>query len=102
MKEWVEKTPEEPEKRIGTPTGMWFFAKNIDKAYEELKSKDVEITEPKKQVWGGILCTVYDQDQNSFGLVGDSEENEKQMSYLIAFILIYKKLFYTKIVMKVV
>lgn len=76
MKEWTEKNPDEPEKRIGTPTGIWFFAKNIDQAYEELKSKDVEITEPKKQVWGGILCTVYDQDQNSFALVGDSEYNE--------------------------
>ena len=63
-------------KKIGTPTGIWFYAKNIDQTYQELKSKDVEITEPKKQVWGGILCTVYDQDQNSFGLVGDSEENE--------------------------
>jgi len=73
MKEWAEKTPEEPEKRISTPTGIWFFAKNIDQTYQELKSKDVKITEPKKQVWGGILCTVYDQDQNSFGLVGDSE-----------------------------
>ena len=74
MKEWAEKTPEEPEKRIGTPTGIWFFAKNLDQTYQELKSKGVEITEPKKQVWGGILSTVYDQDKNSFGLVGDSEK----------------------------
>ena len=74
MKEWAETLPEEPEKRIGTPTGVWFFAKNIDQTYRELKSKGVEITEPKKQVWGGILSTVYDQDKNSFGLVGDSEK----------------------------
>jgi len=74
MKEWAEKTPEEPEKRIGQPTGIWFFAKNLDQTYQELKSKGVEITEPKKQVWGGILSTVYDQDKNSFGLVGDSEK----------------------------
>ena len=73
MKEWNEKTPDNPEQKIGQPTGIWFFTKNIDQTYAELKSKGVEITEPKKQVWGGILCTVYDQDKNSFGLVGDSE-----------------------------
>ena len=55
---------------IVTPTGVWFFAKNLDQTYQELKSKGVEITEPKKQVWGGILSTVYDQDKNSFGLIG--------------------------------
>ena len=49
MKEWSEKTPENPEKRIGQPTGIWFFAKNIDQTYQELKSQGVEITEPKKQ-----------------------------------------------------
>ena len=75
MKEWAEKPPERPEKRIGTPTGVWFFAKDIDQTYQELKSKGVKITEPKKQVWGGILSTVYDQDHNSFGLVGDSESH---------------------------
>jgi lactoylglutathione lyase len=75
MKKWAEKIPENPEKKIGQPTGIWFFAKNIDQTYQELKSKGVEITEPKKQVWGGILSTVYDQDKNSFGLVGDSEEH---------------------------
>ena len=73
MKEWNENTHNNPEKRIGQPTGIWFFTKNIDQAYQELKSKGVEVTEPKKQVWGGILCTVYDQDKNSFGLVGDSK-----------------------------
>lgn len=75
MKEWNEKTPDNPEKRVGQPTGIWFFTKNIDQTYQELKSKGVEVTEPKKQVWGGILCTVYDQDKNSFGLVGDSTDS---------------------------
>lgn len=74
MKDWAEKVPDDPEKRIGQPTGVWFFSKNIDQAYLELKSKGVEITEPKQQVWGGIMCTVYDQDKNSFGLVGDSHD----------------------------
>jgi len=40
----------------------------------ELKSKGVEITEPAKQIWGGIMSTIYDQDKNSYVLVGDSKE----------------------------
>ena len=74
VKCWAEKVPEETERRIGQPTGVWFYSKNIDQAYLEIKSKGVEITEPKKQVWGGMLCTVYDQDGNIFGLVGDSHD----------------------------
>ena len=62
------------ESRIGTNTGIWFYAKDIMSEYKELKSKDVEITKPVKQVWGGIMCTLYDQDKNGYGLVGDSEE----------------------------
>ena len=61
------------EKRIGQSTGIWFYSKNIAQTYQELKSKGVKVTEPKKQIWGGILCTVYDQDNNSFSLIGDSE-----------------------------
>ena len=61
------------EDKIGTNTGIWFYSKDINSTYEELKSRGVKVTEPTKQVWGGILCTVYDQDKNSFGLVGDSE-----------------------------
>ena len=74
MKEWAKKPPDNPEKRIGQPTGIWFYAKDINATYKELKSKDVEITEPEKQVWGGIMSIVYDQDKNSFGLVGDSKD----------------------------
>ena len=74
MKEWAERPPDNPEKSIGQPTGIWFYARDIDTTYEELKSKGVEITEPKKQVWGGIMSIVYDQDKNSFGVVGDSKE----------------------------
>ena len=62
------------ESKIGTNTGVWFYAKDITANYKELKSKGVEITRPVKQVWGGVMCTLYDQDKNSYGLVGDSEE----------------------------
>ena len=38
MKEWAENIPEESKKQIGQPTGIWFFTKNIDQTYQELKS----------------------------------------------------------------
>lgn len=68
------KELEKQESKIGTNTGIWFYARDIMSEYKELKSKEVEITKPVKQVWGGIMCTVYDQDKNSYGLVGDYEE----------------------------
>ena len=68
------KEMKKSESRIGTNTGIWFYAKDIISNYKELKSKGVEITKPVKQVWGGTMCTVYDQDKNGYGLVGDSEE----------------------------
>ena len=68
------KEMKKSESRIGTNTGIWFYAKDIISNYIELKSKEVEITKPVKQIWGGTMCTVYDQDKNSYGLVGDSEE----------------------------
>ena len=52
----------------------WFFAKDIDSTYEELKAKQVDITKPEKQIWGGIMSLVKDQDENSYGLTGDSKE----------------------------
>lgn len=76
MNQWSKDSIDNAEKKIGTQTGIWFFTKNIDETYNELKSKGVEITKPEKQVWGGIMSTIYDQDENSFGLVGDSDKNE--------------------------
>ena len=76
MREWSKDSIDNAGKKIGTQTGIWFFTKNIYDTYNELKSKGVEITKPEKQGWGGIMSTVYDQDENSFGLVGDSNKNE--------------------------
>ena len=76
MKEWAANSSKESDIRTGTPTGVWFFAKNICRSYGELNSKGVKITKPEKQAWGGVLCTIYDQGENSFGLVGDSEDDE--------------------------
>lgn len=75
VEKWSEKKSTKLDLKVGTPTGIWFFTKNIDDTYQELQSKGVEVTKPERQVWGGIMCTVYDQDKNSFGLVGDSEQH---------------------------
>ena len=42
-------------KNIGRNTGVWFYTSDIQSTYEELKSKDVDITKPEKQEWGGIM-----------------------------------------------
>ena len=73
MKHWTDERINQAKNRIGTPTGIWFFTKNIDDVYHDLKSKDVEISPPKKETWG-IMSDFYDQDKNSFGLVGESQE----------------------------
>ena len=65
---------ENTKKKIGTPTGIWFYTKDIDGTCNELKSKGVEITEPEKQAWEGMMSTLYDQDRNSYWLVGDSKD----------------------------
>ena len=75
VEKWSEKKSKKLDLKIGTSTGIWFFTKNIDDTYHELQSKGVEITKPEKQVWGGIMSTLFDQDKNSFGLVGDSEKH---------------------------
>ena len=55
---------EQAKKEIGTMTNLWFYTKNIDETYKELQEKEVNITEPKKQDWGGIMSQIKDQDDN--------------------------------------
>lgn len=75
IKKWRQGAAEQdPAKSIGGPTGIWFYTKDIDTAYGELKSRGVQVTAPERQAWGGIMSTVYDQDMNSFGLVGDYKD----------------------------
>ena len=59
--------------KIGIDTGIWFYTKTIATVYENLKSKGVRITEPKKQPWGAILSDFFDQDDNKFSLLENSE-----------------------------
>ena len=59
--------------KIGTPTGIWFYAKNINLVYETLKSRGVEITVPEKQPWGVFMSRFYDQDKNEYSLLENPE-----------------------------
>ena len=68
--------PEELEiarKNIGRNTGVWFYTSDIQSTYEDLKSKGVDITKPKKQEWGGIMSLVKDLDGNIFTLLSSPE-----------------------------
>lgn len=60
---------EASKKSIGAETGIWFYSKNIQSTYEELKGKRVDITAPEKQEWGGVMSKVKDQDGNSFSII---------------------------------
>ncbi|HKI10319.1 MAG TPA: VOC family protein [Nitrososphaeraceae archaeon] len=56
-------------KSIGAETGIWFYSKNVQSTYEELKGKGVDITAPEKQEWGGIMSKMKDQDGNSYSIL---------------------------------
>lgn len=64
---------EQAKKKIGTATGIWFYAKDIHKVYRTLKSRGVEITEPEKQPWGVMMSRFYDQDRNGYSLLENPE-----------------------------
>ena len=66
---------EQARKEIGTMTGLWFYTKNINDTYKELQEKGVNITEPKKQDWGGIMSQIKDQDNNILTLISSYEDH---------------------------
>ncbi len=70
---WSPEKKEQEKKKIGTDTGIWFYAKDIHSVYQTLKSRGVEITEPEKQPWGVLLSKFYDQDRNEFSLLENPE-----------------------------
>ena len=66
---------EQARKEIGTMTNFWLYTKNIDGTYKELQEKGVDITEPKKQDWGGIMSQIKDQDNNILTLISSYEDH---------------------------
>ena len=66
---------EQARKEIGTKTSLWFYTKNINDIYKELQEKGVNITEPKKQDWGGIMSQIKDQDNNILTLISSYENH---------------------------
>ena len=70
---WSKEKIEQEKKKIGTDTGIWFYAKDINSVYQTLKSRGVEITKPEQQPWGVLLSKFYDQDHNEFSLLENPE-----------------------------
>ena len=70
---WSPEKKEREKKKIGTDTGIWFYAKDINSVYLTLKSRGVRITKPEKQPWGVLLSKFYDQDKNEFSLLENPE-----------------------------
>ena len=68
-----QEKKEQSEKKIGTDTGIWLYAKDIKTVYQTLKSRGVDITEPQKQPWGVLMSRFYDQDGNGYSLLENSE-----------------------------
>jgi predicted enzyme related to lactoylglutathione lyase len=61
-------TSEGDEKRIGTFMNVSYACNDIDKTYDELKTRGVEFTSrPKKEPWGSY-ATFKDSEGNSFVL----------------------------------
>jgi lactoylglutathione lyase len=62
-------TPPGMEDRIGTFSNLVFGCEDIQKTYEELKSRGVTFTDPPaKQYWGGTMAQFVDLDGNKFVL----------------------------------
>lgn len=61
-------------RNIGGLRGIFFYTKNVNKAYQELKSKGVKFLKPPfKTPWGEYKAHFIDPDGNEFSLC--QEEN---------------------------
>ena len=67
---------EQAKTEIGTLTNFWLYTTTIDDTYKELKEKGVDITEPKKQDWGGTMSKIKDQDNNILTLISSYEDHQ--------------------------
>ena len=73
ISEMSSEKKEQAIQKIGTSTGIWFYAKEINPVYQTLKSRGVKITEPEKQPWGVMMSRFYDQDNNEYSLLENPE-----------------------------
>jgi uncharacterized glyoxalase superfamily protein PhnB len=64
---------EAAKRSIGTPTGLWFYTNDIRGTFAELKAKGVNISQPQKQDWGGIMSIIKDLDGNEYQLISAPE-----------------------------
>ena len=64
-----EGVVEAAKKGIGTETGIWFYSDDMQSTYKELKNQGVDISQPEKQEWGGIMSKFKDLDGNSYSIV---------------------------------
>ncbi len=59
---------------ISTETRVWFITEDVNRKYEEWKSRGVPFRfPPQVPAWGGIHTRFEDPDGNSFGLLGFDE-----------------------------
>ena len=65
---------DDPEKLIRPEARVWFITENVNRKYEEWKTRGVQFRYPPEvPEWGGIHTRFEDPDGNSFGLAGFDE-----------------------------
>jgi uncharacterized glyoxalase superfamily protein PhnB len=52
---------------------LWFYTNDIRGTFAELKAKGVNISQPQKQDWGGIMSIIKDLDGNEYQLISAPE-----------------------------
>ena len=65
---------DDPEKLIRPEALLWFITEDVNRVYEQWKSRGVSFEYPPQvPVWGGIHTRFHDPDGNCFGLAGFDE-----------------------------
>jgi len=65
---------DDPEKLIRPEARVWFITEDVNRKYEEWKTRGVDFEYPPQvPAWGGIHTRLHDPDGNVFGLAGFDE-----------------------------
>lgn len=68
------QSEDDPEKLIRPEARVWFITEDVNRKYEEWKTRGVPFDYPPQvPAWGGIHTRFKDPDGNSFGLAGFDE-----------------------------